>query len=808
MKNYLSAKWLGLVAPIGLVLGLLVHVSPAQPQSSQPAPAVPAAAPVVPSAPSPNLIVKQYCVGCHNAKLKTAGVSVQGLDVSRVSEDAATWEKILRKVNAGQMPPAGMPHPSASVTAKFTKTIADGLDREAAAHPNPGRPTIHRLNRAEYSNAVRDLLGLDIQPGAKLPPDDTGYGFDNIGDVLSMSPVLIERYMSVARTVSRLAIGDPGVRPEVNTFDIRRTSGKRAARMERVSDDLPFDSAGGLLINYHFPVDADYVIKVKAPAAPPAFDGPVPEPIVLEERVHVLAGTRKVGVTFLAENTVPELVAPLPGRPVAAAVATPGPPRVARPMSKLDLRLDGKRLKLYDLPQPRFTNVSIAGPYNVAGPGDTPSRRKIFVCEPKETSEEEPCARNILSHLAFRAYRRPVTDADLKPLLSFYATGRQEGSFENGIKMALRAILVSPEFLFRVERDASGSTPGGAHPVDDFELASRLSFFLWSSIPDDDFLKVADSRTLHQPAVLNQQVNRMLEDRRSKAFVTNFAGQWLYLRNLTQVRPDQDAFPDFDVSLQQSFQRETELFFNAILRENRPVTDLLSADFTYLNQRLAEHYGIPGVYGSQFRRVVLTDPNRGGLLGQGSILTVTSYPDRTSVVQRGKWVLENLLGNPPPPPPPDIPALEAQAKDGKHLTMRQQMEQHRANPTCASCHSRMDPIGFSLENYDGIGAWRVKDAGNAIDATGKLPDGTTFRGPAGLKDLLINRHRDEFLATLTEKLMTYALGRGLEYYDNPAMRAVIRDASAQSASGVPTIPGLIKAIVQNPQFQTRRTRES
>ena len=370
--------------------------------------------------------------------------------------------------------------------------------------------------------------------------------------------------------------------------------------------------------------------------------------------------------------------------------------------------------------------------------------------------------------------------------------------------MALRAMLVSPDFLFRVERDPAGAVPGSVHRVNDFELASRLSFFLWSSIPDDELLRLAEQGKLRDQAVLSQQVSRMIDDPRSKAFVSNFAGQWLYLRNLAQVRPDPDAFPDFDPALAQSFQRETTLFFEAVMRENRPVTDLLSADFTYLNQRLAEHYGIPNVYGSQFRRVALTDSNRGGLLGQGSILTVTSYPDRTSVVQRGKWVLENLLGAPPPPPPADIPPLEAHAKDGKGLTMRQQMEQHRANPTCAACHSRMDPIGFSLENYDGVGAWRAKDAGSVIDATGKLPDGTTFEGPAGLRNLLLTAHRDEFLSTFTEKLLTYALGRGLESYDNPAIRAILREAASRNT----TIPAIINSIVKSPQFQMRRTRES
>jgi hypothetical protein len=469
-------------------------------------------------------------------------------------------------------------------------------------------------------------------------------------------------------------------------------------------------------------------------------------------------------------------------------------------------------LKLYDVPSrggnPTFNSLTIAGPFNIAGAGDTPSRQRIFVCTPSSAKDEDPCANKILTAITHRAYRRPVSDADIQPLLAIYHSGRKDGSFDTGIEMALRAVLVSPDFLFRIERDSAAAQPGsgqpGVHRVSDIELASRLSFFLWSSIPDDELLGLAEKNKLSDPAVLSAQVDRLLADKRSQAFVDNFAGQWLYLRNLAQVKPDQDVFPEFDPTLREAFDQETLLFFRDILRENRPVTDLLSANFTYLNQRLAEHYGIPGVYGSQFRRVTLNDKNRGGLLGQGSILTVTSYPNRTSVVQRGKWVLENLLGNPPPPPPPDIPALEAHAKDGRQLTMREQMEQHRANPTCASCHARMDPIGFALENYDGDGKWRSKDGGTVIDNSGKMPDGSTFQGPSGLKDLLLNKHRDEFIDTFTEKLLTYALGRGVEYYDRPAMRAIIHDAASHGT----TIPALIHSIVANPQFQMRRTRES
>ncbi len=682
------------------------------------------------------------------------------------------------------MPPANVPHPKPEAVAQFTNWLETGLNAAAAAHPNPGRPTIHRLNRAEYSNVIRDLLALDIKPGSKLPADDTGYGFDNIGDVLSLSPILIERYMSTAKMVSRLAVGEVPAKSDVVEFELPRPG--RNFRNERLNDDVPFDSTGGIAVQYTFPVDADYILRIKLP-------GQDTKP--LEQKLFVAAGTRSIAATFLADNTLPEVV-PAFGQPNN----NNGGFRFGR--TKLDLRLDGTRVKLFDLGAPRFTSIAVVGPIDPKGPGNSPSRQKIFTCKPGGASEEDVCAKQILTSLATRAYRRPVTDTDLKPLLAFYRSGRQEGNFDTGIEMALRAILVSPNFLFRIERDPAAAT--GIAKVNDYELASRLSFFLWSSMPDDELLKLAGQGKLKDPKVLSTQVARMLDDPKSNALVKNFAGQWLFLRTLAQVKPDQDAFPKFDDSLRKGFERETELFFNAILREDRPVTDLLSADFTYVNQRLAEHYGIPNIYGTQFRRVQLTDPNRGGLLGQGSILTVTSYPNRTSVVQRGKWVLENLLGTPPPPPPPDVPSLEAHSKDGTALTMRQQMEAHRANPICASCHSRMDPIGFSLENYDGVGAYRTKDSGNVIDASGKMPDGKVFNGPAGLKTLLLNDHRDEFVTTFTEKLLTYALGRGVESTDQPAIRAVIREASKQKLS----IPDIISAIVQSPQFQMRRTRES
>jgi len=474
----------------------------------------------------------------------------------------------------------------------------------------------------------------------------------------------------------------------------------------------------------------------------------------------------------------------------------------------MDLRLDGVKLKRFEVPAggpnpPQVTGVSLAGPYSITGPGDTPSRAHIFVCQPATAKDEEPCARKILATVGRRAFRRPVTDADLKPLLAFYQSGRTERDFDFGIEKALRAMLVSPDFLFRIEQDPRGSAPGSIYRISDWELASRLSFFLWSSVPDDQLLDLAEKGKLKDPAVLDRQIHRLLDDPRSNSLVSNFAGQWLFIRGLAQQKPDPDAFPEFDESLRQSFQKETELFFQNILREDRSVLELLDANYTFLNQRLAEHYGIPNIYGPQFRKVVLTDSNRGGLLGQGSLLTVTSYPNRTSVVQRGKWILDNLLGSPPPPKPPDIPDLEEKAKDGKPLSMREAMEKHRSNAICASCHARMDPIGFALENFDGVGKWRDKDGGSAIDASGKLPGGIQFEGPAGLKKLLVSHYREQFEDTVTEKLLTYALGRGVEYYDKPAVRSIMEQAAHDDFR----MSALITAIVKSTPFQMRRTPE-
>jgi cytochrome c551/c552 len=746
-----------------------------------------------PGAPDAKSLADKYCIGCHSVKAKTGGVVLEGLDWSNASANSDVLEKVLRKIRTGEMPPAKLPRPTPEAATAFAGWLETELGRAALNQPNPGRPAIHRLNRAEYANAIRDLLDLHIDTTSLLPVDDSGYGFDNVADVLSVSPGLLERYMIVSRLVARRAVGEVNLKPSEQEYEAPRTGGR--GRAERTSDTLPFDSAGGLAIEHTFPADAEYTIRVK-------FVGGENPPPPQEIRIPVKAGQRMVGAAFLRESAKPELEAPVnpraPALPAGRGMAAPPPP------AHLDLRLDGARLKLLDVPPvARVDKIVIGGPYNPAGLGQTASRARIFVCRPATAAQEEPCARRIFSSLARRAFRRPVTDADLKPLLAFYRSGRAQGDFDRGVEKALRAMLVSPSFLFRIERDPANAAPGTVYRLSDFELASRLSFFLWSSIPDDQLLELAAKGALHDPEVLGAQVRRMLDDPRSNALVTNFAGQWLYLRNLQVAAPDPEAFPEYDDGLRDAFRKETELFFADILREDRSVLDLLGANYTFLNQRLAEHYGVPNVYGSQFRKVTLADPNRGGILGQGSILTVTSYPNRTSVVQRGKWILETLLGAPPPPPPPDIPELKPQGKNGRLLSMREQLETHRANAVCASCHSRMDPLGFSLENYDGVGKWRSKDAGSPIDPTGKLPDGTTFQGLGGLKKILLERDRDAFVNTVAEKLLLYALGRGIESYDMPVVRSIASDAARQDYR----MSALIAAVVKSTPFQMRRTSD-
>ena len=734
-------------------------------------------------------LIAAYCVGCHNDKLKTAGLSLQTLDLTDIPAHADVWEKVARKLRSGEMPPSTVrSRPDARVAGEFAAYLEHTLDLAAASHPDPGRAPMHRLNRAEYSNAVRDLLAVDVRPGEWLPVDDSGYGFDNIAAVLSTSPALLDRYMSAARRVSRLAVGDLTVKPVEEIYDAKRDP-NRGVRNEQLSDELPFDSRAGMTVRHYFPLDADYVFKIRLAGMQ---SGESAEPDPYQVRIAVKAGLHTLGVTSPRENLKAERDAPGDaggGRGAAARIPWP-----------VDLRLDGARVRRFDVrgATPDVTRLIVGGPYTATGRGETESRRMIFVCRPERPAQEPACARTILTALSHRAFRRPATGADVEPLLAFYEKGRAGGDFDSGIQAAIEALLMAPEFLFRIERDAPGVRTGAAHRISDGELASRLSFFLWSSIPDAELLDVAEHGRLSDPRTLERQVRRMLEDPRADALRSNFAGQWLQLRNVATVKPDPLIFP-FDEALRQSFLTETELFVSSIFREDRRLVDLFSADYTFVNQRLAEHYGIPRVYGSQFRRVTLTDTNRRGLLGQGSVLMVTSYPNRTSVVQRGKWVLETLLGTPPPPPPPDVPELKA-APHGKVLSMREQMQAHRANAVCAACHARMDPIGFALENYDAVGRWRREDAGAPIDASGKLPDGTEFRGPAGLNELLLTKYRGDFVRTATEKLLTYALGRGVDYYDYPAIRSIVRESAADNDR----ISSWILAIVKSAPFQMRK----
>jgi len=741
-----------------------------------------------PAAPANGALFQRYCVACHNNQLKTAGVTLQGLDPARVGDNAELLEKVLRKFKSGQMPPPGLPRPDAATATGFSKWLETALDAEAAAHPNPGHPAIYRLNRAEYSNAIRDIFELDVNAGALLPVDDSGYGFDNNGDVLSLSPTLLDSYLSAARKISRLAVGDPTMKPVEEAFEPRReTGGQRpvSSRLEWVSDDLPFNSAGGVSVRHYFPLDAHYVLR--------ADFGNGPAGKAVEMRLPIKAGLRTVAVTFPRESLRPEIL-PMAGRgtrPEAAPIA-------------VDLRLDGASIKRSTTQGPigmlpRLTNLSIAGPFDATGPGDTPSRHRLFICQPARPAEESGCAKRILAQLTRRAYRRPVTDSDVQPLLGFYQQARAKGTFEYGIQKAVEAVLISPDFLFRVESDPPVE-PAAGHRISGVELASRLSFFLWSSVPDEELLALAEKGRLSDPQVVKRQVERMLDDPKSSALTANFAGQWLFIRNLAAVRPDPVIFPDFDESLRASMKKETELFFDSIVRENRSALELLSANYTFLNDRLAKHYGIPGIYGSQFRRVEVRDPNRGGLLGQASLLTVTSPPNRTSVVQRGKWILENLLGAPPPPPPP-VPPLDATTNGNHKMSLRAALEIHRASPSCSGCHKVMDPLGFALENFNGIGEWRTQDVGSEIDATGKLPDGTEFIGPAGLNKALTTARREEFASTVASKILTYALGRGLEYYDQPVVRSILRECEANNYQ----VRDLITAVAMSTPFQMRRS---
>ena len=786
------------------------------------------ASPATSAASDSRAALDKYCAACHNEKLNTAGFALESLDVTKPSANADKWERVIRKLRTGTMPPRGMPRPDPATYDAVASWLETEIDRAAAAHPNPGRSnTVHRLNRTEYNNAIRDLFALDTDVRSLLPGDETADGsFDNNADVLTITTSHLERFMSVARQITRLATGLPPTSPVVETFEIPL----HVVQDDRQSEDLPFGSRGGIAIHYNFPADGEYLIKVrlrrqyqdyimgmgwpqrldirldgklvkrftiggeaKGKPSPASFAGagnsfgdPEWEKYMntaddrLEIRVPVKAGPRVVGVAFLREMWEPEGV--------------PQPLQRGRVLTNDELYMDYASV----------SSVRIGGPYQIAGRAlDTPSRREIFVCQPQLAAEEKPCATRILSRMARRAYRRPATDRDIQTLLKFFDAGRHDGgSFDAGIQFALERLLVDPDFLLRVQRDPPHAAPGQVYRLSDLELASRLSFFLWSSIPDEPLLDLAESGRLADPLVLKQQVRRMLTDpRAARALVNDFAAQWLNLRRVPDVVVDPRFYPNFDRTLLEAFQQETELFVASTLREDRSVLELLNANYTFVNERLARHYGIPGIYGSRFRRVTLPNPEqRGGLLAHGGLLAATSYPDRTSPVLRGKWLLDNIFGMPPPPPPAGVTNSLAESKRGSRpASIRERLDQHRKNAVCATCHSLIDPVGFTLENFDVLGKWRtVDEAGNPIDATGAWQNGRTLNGVSGLRAMLLDRP-EGFAGTVTEKLLSYALGRKLDYYDRPTVRKIVRDASAHEYRW----SSLILGIVESPAFQMR-----
>src|SRR5688572_7068057 len=754
--------------------------------------------------------------------------------LSRVTASPEVWEHVIRKVRTGAMPPAGRPRPDKAVAENLVTYLETELDKAALATPNPGRPALPRLNRAEYRNAIRDLLALEIDAASMLPNDIAGHGFDNNADALTLSPMLTERYLGAAAKISQMALARPRGVPLPETFFVPTDRDQSV----RVSDDLPLGSRGGTAFRYYFPADGEYLFELrpKESGAGGGFEGITAEPHQLDIAID---GVKMTGVTLGG----PEFVRRDPPAGAAAGADYPREDRNKKILDLLTFRVpvkSGSHLvqvyfaskttafveDLFDPSlrrepyrdgsgNPKISSVTITGPQPAtASIGDTPSRRRILTCTPRlrasgvsarqADDEAAACARKIISTLARRAYRRPVTEDDLQAPLTAYRTGATSGGFEAGVEMALRSILMSPKFLFRIESQPPKAAPNAAYRISDLDLASRLSFFLWSSIPDDQLLDLAVKKTLSKPEVLQQQVRRMLADRRSQALVENFAGQWLHIRNVAVHQPSPETLFHFDDNLRKAFEKETQLFFESIMRENRSVLELLDADYTYLNERLARHYGIDGVRGERFRRVSLPAGSpRGGLIGQGSILMATSCPNRTSPVIRGKWILENVFGAPPPPPPPNVPELKDERDPRKVLPMRERLAAHRANPACAGCHAQMDQLGFALENFDAIGEWRdMYTSGARVDASAQLPDGSKFNGPAELRKVLMS-HSDEFLTTMTEKLMVYALGRGLEAFDAPAVRKIKRDATRDNYR----FESLIQGIVTSTPFTMRTAQD-
>ena len=776
-------------------------------RAGQNAAAVPANA-----APAPSrALLDRYCVSCHNERLRTADLLLDRVDLERVSAHAETLENVVRKLRAGQMPPAGRPRPDQATVETFTAALESALDRVAAADPNPGHVASRRMNRVEYVNAIQDLLALEVNGAELLPSDMAGLGFDNNADVLSMTPALMARYTAAATKISRAAVGGPDNRPIRQVYSLGFET-----QDARMGEDMPFGTHGGLSARHVFPLDGEYVFAIQMKGGGNNGGGGVigigEDDHEVELRVdHGLVKRWRVGGEFPGPD--PGILIPIPGDDVEGIrlheyrLNADGGLQVRVPIEA------GQRLVTVAFTdsnptpfngaygRPGIDQVFISGPFNGTAPDDTPSRQRIFTCRPSgaDGQEEERCAREIFSQLARRAYRRPVTDDDLAPLLDFYREGRAERDFDGGVERALEALLSMPEFLLRIERQPPGAAPGAAYRLSDLELASRLSFFLWRSIPDEELLDLAAEDRLSDPGVLQAQVGRMLADGRATRFMNDFAGQWLQIRNINEHVPDSRLYGAFNDTLRREMVRETELFFESQVREDRPILELLRADYTYLNEHLARHYGIEDVYGSRFRRVEWQDDRRHGLLGHGGLLTITSYANRTSVVLRGKWVMENLLGTPPPAPPPNVPPLEENDAGGTPTSLREKMEQHRSNPVCASCHSEMDQLGFAMEHFDAIGRWRDTDGGAAIDSTIEWAD-RTIDSPRAFRETLANRGT-QFVQTVTEKLLTYALGRGVNYYDAPVVRQLVRDLERDGYRW----STLVRGIVESMPFQMRRT---
>jgi hypothetical protein len=755
--------------------------------------------------------LNQYCAYCHNDKLKSGSMTLTALDLEHIDRTAELAEKMVRKLRVGLMPPPGMPRPAREIVNAFAASLEAGLDQAANVHPNAGRPALHRLNRTEYANSVRDLLAVPVDVSALLPPDDMSHGFDNMADVLTVSPTLMEAYIRAASKIAREAVGDPEAPPLTSTYQV-----PRVLSQNRHIDGTPWGTRGGISVIHDFPADGEYVFKLGFYYSPtgPLFGlnqgkGQQIEVAINGEKVALIDINPAITLAKDGIKTPPIAVKAGPQR-----VSASFPQKADGPIED-EVRMVEQTL--VDVSAgvvpgittlPHLHELSITGPMKVAGISDTPSRKRIFSCRPGAAADEIPCAKQILGRLARQAYRRPVTDNDLEGLLGFYQQGRNQGNFETGIRTAIQAILASPEFVFRFERTPAGVAPGTNYRITDLELASRLSYFLWSSAPDEQLLSVASQGKLRQPAVLEAQVRRMLTDPKSEALSTIFADEWLHLQNLKESNPDLFLFPNFDRSLANSMRRETELLFDSVMREDRNIVDLLTADYTFVDERLAKHYGIPNVMGPRFRRVPVTDENRRGLLGEAGILMLTSTATRTSPVQRGKWVLEVLLGTPPPPPPPNVPALPENS-DGrtghvaKPLSVRERTEEHRKNPACAGCHKMMDPIGFALENFDAVGVWRTNDSGFKIDPTGQMYDGAKLNGPASLRQAIVG-HSDAFITAFTENLLAYGLGRVIDYHDEPVVRQIAREAARNGNRFSAFVLGVVKSM----PFQMRRAEDA